>query len=114
MLYGVSFYWYHSFRAFVSMYKTLMISVRLFISFTCLAQKNDTWIYGTVQIDRNTSMKNTEVTLQEWIVFIINNNFDSSLFPENNCLSASSGLLFSDFKKGHHFEYLQIINNSRL
>ena len=78
------------------------------------AQKHPTIIIGTVPIDENVSMKQTEVTIEEWMDFIINNNFDSSLFPEPKGISPSVKILFEDLMKGKDFEYLQIVDSRNI
>jgi len=95
-----------------------MQKVLLILSFLCLTlansfgQKNPTKIYGTVSIDDKTSMDATEVTINEWFHFIINNNFNEDLFPDLSIVSNSTRLLFNDLKKQKGFEYIEIIYNS--
>jgi formylglycine-generating enzyme required for sulfatase activity len=77
----------------------------------CLAQKNLPNIAGTVQIDSGTVMKQTEVTLQEWMGFIVNNNFDESLFPDKSAITPTTQLLFDDLRKQMGAEYIKIVNH---
>jgi formylglycine-generating enzyme required for sulfatase activity len=74
-------------------------------------QKNPTRILGTVSIDATSSMDATEVTIQEWIYFVINNDFNEELFPDPNSVSNSTKLLFDDLKKRGGFEFFKIVNN---
>lgn len=77
-------------------------------------QKNPTRIYGTVPIDNVSSMDATEVTVNEWILFIINNNFREDYFPDPLAISTSARLLFEDLKKQKNFEYIEMVANSRV
>jgi len=62
---------------------------------------------GTVSIGHNICMRQTEVTVHEWIDFIVNNDFDSSLYPANACLSNSwTRLIFEDLKNKGNFKHL--------
>ena len=95
-----------------------MHQVLLTLTFLCwtltnsFGQKNPTKIYGTVPIDHISSMDATEVTTNEWIHFIINNNFNSNFFPNPSGVSNSARLLFDDLKKQKDFEYIEIVSNS--
>ena len=61
-----------------SMQKVLLVLTFLWWTVSNLfGQKNPTKIYGTVPIDNVSSMDATEVTINEWIHFIINSNFTS-------------------------------------
>lgn len=72
-------------------------------------QKNPTKIYGTVEIDGHSSMRATEITMNEWMDFIVNNGFDTSLFPNNSCLAPLASALFEDLRKGKDFDYLEVV-----
>lgn len=78
------------------------------------SQRNPTKLYGTVIIDTNLSMKATEVTIQEWMCFIANNNFDATLFPDSNKISTTTKILFNDLRKTKNFQYLKLSDNSGL
>ncbi len=101
-------------------YKPSMQKVLLTLVFLCwtltnlFGQKNPTKIYGTVPIDNVSSMDATEVTINKWIHFVINNNFNADFFPNPLSISNTTRLLFDDLKKGKDFEYIEIINNSNL
>ena len=43
--------------------------------------------------------------------FIVNNNFDASLFPDSTCMTKSEQLVFNDLRRGKDFEYLKVTNN---
>ncbi|MDR3695368.1 SUMF1/EgtB/PvdO family nonheme iron enzyme [Mucilaginibacter sp.] len=94
-----------------------MNKVRLTFLFACLvftngfAQPKPPKIYGTVYIDNTTLMAETEVTIREWMGFIVNNNFDVSLFPDTACLTKSVRILFSDLHKRKDLDYLKVFNN---
>ena len=81
------------------------------ISFSCSAQISSSRVGDMVRIDNNTLMKQTEVTLQEWIGFMVNNDLDGSLFPNTACMTRSEKLLFDDLKKGGDPEYIKITEN---
>jgi formylglycine-generating enzyme required for sulfatase activity len=90
----------------------LLLSLLIGTVTNSYSQKNATKIYGTVLIDNNISMKMTEVTIQEWMCFIVDNNFDSLLFPDNAKISVTTKLLFDDLRKTKDFEYLKLIDYS--
>ncbi len=67
-----------------------------------------TQLPGTVSIGHNICMRQTEVTLQEWLDFIANNGFDPSLYPGYNILSDPwTRLIFEDLKNKKKFKYLK-------
>jgi formylglycine-generating enzyme required for sulfatase activity len=88
----------------------LLLLVIIETTSNLFSQKNPTRIAGSVVIGNNISMKATEVTIQEWMSFIVNNNFDISLFPDSNKLSPVTKILFNDLRKTNDFEYLKIVN----
>jgi len=98
----------------------VMQKLILVIYFLCLifldslGQKNPTKIYATVSIDNTSSMDATEVTITDWIYFIINNSYNAALFPASSSISNSTKLLFDDLKKEKDFEYVEIIKNNKL
>lgn len=97
-----------------SMQKGILISAFiLFILTDLFGQKNPTEIYGTVPIDDVSSMDATEVAINEWVLFIINNNFNSDFFPNPSSISNSTRLFFEDLKKQKDFEYIKLITNYR-
>jgi len=57
-------------------------------------------------------MSQVEVTLADWIVFIINNNFDASLFPAIDMPNLTR-LILNDLKKGNASNYFKIFENSK-
>lgn len=64
---------------------------------------------GTVSVGHNICMRVTEVTLKEWLDFIANNDFDSSLYPENTSLSDPwTKLIFEDLKNKENFKHLMV------
>lgn len=66
-----------------------------------------TKIPGTVSIGHSICMRQTEVTLHEWVDFIANNGFDPSLYPKNAYLSDSwTRLIFDDLKNKGNFKHL--------
>jgi hypothetical protein len=88
---------------------TALILLSMFVSyFHAFSQKNISDIQGTVKVGDGTSMKTTEVSIQEWIMFMVDNDFDSTLFPKIDLLSSPVQLLFLDLKNQKDFEYLKI------
>jgi formylglycine-generating enzyme required for sulfatase activity len=77
------------------------------------AQKNPTEIHGTVSIDYNISMDATEVTIEEWVYFIINNDFNIEYFPNQSSISKNARIFFSDLQKQKDFEYIEVVENSK-
>lgn len=77
------------------------------------AQKNPLKFDECVLIDDDFSMKSKEVTVNEWIEFIANNNFDTTLFPQKNGISRIISVIFEDLKKGSSPIYLSIREDSK-
>lgn len=75
-----------------------------------LSQKNATTIPGTRAVDNVSSMDGTEITIAEWLHFIINNDFDSTLFPARETMSPAGKLLFDDLRKKSAFEYIKLFS----
>ena len=73
-----------------------------------IAQKNPIKLRETGVINDSFSMKYTEVTIVDYMNFIANNQFDSSLFPECKGMSATANILFEDLKRGSDFKYLEL------
>lgn len=96
------------------MLKIAFLNLGLFLSFYSLAQKNPTKLFHTVNISSDTSLRITEVTIEEWICFIINNKFDSSLFPSENHLAKWPKRLFDDLKNGNDAKFIKIVKNQGL
>ena len=71
--------------------------------------KNPLKIKDTVRITDSFTMKGTEVTLEEWIDFIVNHDFDSRLFPDSGKISMPAAAFLDDLKKGSNFQYFDII-----
>ena len=72
--------------------------------------KNPLKIKDTVRItDSFTHEGKREVTLEEWMDFIVNHDFDSRLFPDSNKISMPAAALLDDLKKGSSFQYFDII-----
>lgn len=91
--------------------RKVILLISFFTGTITYSQSNPTKIYGTVAIDNNVSMKVTEVTIQEWMCFIVNNGFNTSLFPDSNKVSPSTRLLFNDLSRTKDFEYLKVIDH---
>src|SRR6186713_2391528 len=72
------------------------------------SQKKSTMLEGTAIIGEMLAMKVAEVNIQEWMIFILDNHYDSTLFPSINLLSKPAQLLFLDLKKRKDFKYLKI------
>jgi len=75
------------------------------------AQQRPPKVYGTVYIDSTTLMNEREVTIGEWMAFIVNNNFDNSLFPDTAVVSPITKAVFNDLRKQNNFQYLKIVKN---
>lgn len=72
------------------------------------AQKNPARVGGHLSIDKNSAIGAVEVTARQWAEFIINNNFDETLFPNPAALSATARLFFEDLQKKKDFKYIKI------
>jgi len=91
---------------------------RLFLigifAFCCLsksfAQKKMPHVVGTVIIDSITAMKATEVSVKEWMDFILDNQTDSSLFPDQKKIGFGLSLLFDELKS-HQYVYLKVTSS---
>jgi formylglycine-generating enzyme required for sulfatase activity len=93
------------------MHKAILILLLTSLTISnCFAQ-NHSKIYGTSQIDDITSMTQTEVTIEEWMGFIACNDFDTSLFPDEETMSPLVKILFQDLKRKSNFRYLQLVEN---
>lgn len=88
------------------MKKTILFSIIFIYSFALSAQKNPSKIWGTIAIDSVSSMYKTEVSVKDWINFLINNNYNLDYFPNPERISRLTRLLFDDLKKGKNFEYI--------
>jgi len=86
----------------------LILFFTFYLNSPAFCQKKPTMLQGTVQIGENLAMKVAEVNIPEWIIFIIENQFDSTLFPNLTLLSKPAQLLFLDLKKEKDFEYFKI------
>lgn len=65
--------------------------------------QNITKVYETVKIDNDIFIKATEVTIKDWMEFILDNNGDTLLFPK--VLSQSLEILFDEIKE-RKYKYL--------
>jgi len=76
------------------------------------AQKNPIKIDQAVTVAPDVVMKATEVTIREWMGFIVNNNYEHSLFPDSNVISNTTRKIFDDLRNKDAFKYLKIVNYS--
>ena len=90
----------------------LILWLTLWTGINSHAQKNPLKIDQAVTVAPGVVMKTTEVTIQEWMGYIVNNNFDSSLYPDSNCIPNTTKKLFNDLRNKHEFKYLKIVNYS--
>jgi hypothetical protein len=86
----------------------LLLLTHVFFIINCYSQKNPTKLLGAVEIDNFSSIDQTEVTVQEYVYFIINNNFDLSLFPKSKSISPSARLFFDDLRKQKDFIFIEL------
>lgn len=95
--------------------KNKILAVACFCLITLLSwgQKHKTQILGTAPIDNTSYLDQTEVTLQEWIFFIINNNFNPDFFPDPKGISKTAIALFDDIRKGKDFAYIKLNRNTK-
>lgn len=71
-----------------------------------------TKIPRTVSIGPCFSMSALEVTVEEWMQFIVDNRFDPSLFPDENAFPASTyKMLFAALKNADHDRYFKVAHN---
>lgn len=73
----------------------------------CSAQKIPK-VWDMVRIDDQTLMSAREVTIAQWIEFIIDNDFDETLFPDTSCLPASARFVYNDLMQRENFRYLKM------
>jgi len=90
--------------------KPLLTIIMLISVILGFAQENITKVYGTVKIDDTSFIKATEVTIKDWMEFILDNNADTSLFPK--VLSQSLKILFDELKDRKH-TYLMITKHKK-
>ena len=63
-------------------------------------------IPGTVLISNTVSMRQTEVTVDDWIEFVVANNFNPSLYPEDNAITDCwTRALFNDLRRQSNFQH---------
>jgi formylglycine-generating enzyme required for sulfatase activity len=68
-----------------------------------------TRIPRTVSIGYHISMRATEVTVEEWMDFIVSNNFDTTLFPDAKGMpNFAYRLVFEDLKSRGRFKYVTV------
>jgi hypothetical protein len=92
--------------------KTILLTMpAIFFVVTVFAQQRPPKIYGTVYIDNTTLMDEREVSIGEWMAFIVNNNFDNSLFPDTAVVSPITKAVFNDLRKQNNFQYLKVVKN---
>ncbi len=72
----------------------------LIILSASFAQRNIR-VFGGVKIGRGMTIDQTEVTIQEYVYFLINNDFKLELFPNDEKLPSSARVFFQDLKKGY-------------
>lgn len=89
----------------------LFVFALLCINLCAVAQKKRRPI-STAEITPGTYMPIEEVTIKDWINFIVDNDFDTTLFPADEGLSNSAKLVFNDLKKGRDFKYIKLVNNN--
>lgn len=65
-------------------------------------------IIGTVAIDDSSAIDITEVTIQEYCYFLINQKFDPVLFPDSEKLSAPERFFFEELKRGESCNLIKI------
>ncbi len=78
---------------------------------TLFGQKNPVSILGTAKIDDKSSVDVTEVTIQEYTYFLINNNFDSTLIPNLQKLPVHARAYFKDLQNGTQSLFVSIVRN---
>lgn len=86
----------------------LLLLLTLCLNHHAFSQKKSMMLEGTAKIGDSLAMKVTEVDIEEWMIFILNNHYDSTLFPNIAMLSKQAQLLFLDLKKERDFDYLKM------
>lgn len=81
--------------------------ITCFIPFTD-AQHHSSQFKNAAQVSENIFMQKTEVSIREWMIFIIDHDFDSLLFPNYFILPPPANMLFLDLKQKGNFTYLNI------
>ena len=85
------------------MFKWLYSFLQLLALAPIYAQRHPAKLIGTVSIDKVSSIDQTEVTIQEYMYFIINNHFDSALFPKPESMSSVAKYFFDDLHGNREF-----------
>ncbi len=86
----------------------LIIMLFIVINQKAAAQSSLPKIWGMVKIDDHTLMCTTEVTIGEWMNFIVNNDYDETLFPDSMCLSRNARLVFSELRSRSNFKHITL------
>lgn len=77
-------------------------------------QKKSLKIYGAVSINDSTYMKSTEVSVKDWIEFVVNNNFDTTLFPTKDGVSEIMLKIFEDLGNNQGLKYLHFVSKASI
>lgn len=89
-----------------------IFTLNLTILLNVNGQKSPLKIYGTQPINDSTCMKSTEVTIKEWVEFIVNNQFEQTLFPIKSGLSETASLIFDNLKNEKGKKYFSFNKQS--
>lgn len=90
---------------------TFLFFVFVSAQLAAFSQRNPVVILGAMPVFETAAIDATEVTIAEYTYFIINNQFDSTLFPNLFKLSPSARLYFQDLQKSEGSSFVKIVKN---
>jgi hypothetical protein len=89
--------------------KSIIFILILLCSFCSnLSAQENIKIDGVARLNETIFIDKTEVTVQQWINFIINNGFNDEYFPDLSSLSRIPREFFTDLKNKKDFKYIKI------
>lgn len=88
-----------------------LIVLYFFVQLSVFSQRNPVVILGTVPVYETTAMDATEVTIEEYTYFIINHQFNPTLFPDFKKLSPSARFYFQELQKGKSNLFVKVVKN---
>lgn len=69
-------------------------------------------VRGTRILNDSIALNATEVTMLDWMFFIVNNNYRADLFPDTNAIPYCARLIYADLRRKEDAQYLDIVDNS--
>jgi len=95
-----------------------MKNITFILIFLCsfcsnLSAQSNIKIEGAARLNETIFIDKTEVTVKQWINFIINNGFNDEYFPDLSSISSLPSVIFKDLKNKKDFKHIKIISNNK-